>query len=55
MDFSCEPESGIDIVKIRVSDSSHRINVVHTSINTKRCRTGQYDNIKKRESSPVRV
>ena len=43
MDCSCEAESGIDIVKLMVYDSSHRIIVVHASINTKRCRTGRYD------------
>ena len=41
MDCGCEDESGIDIVKLMVSDSSHRINVVHASINTKRCGIGQ--------------
>ena len=41
MDCSCEAESGIDIIKLLVSDSAHRINVVHAFINTKRCRTGQ--------------
>lgn len=37
MDYSCEDESDIDIAKLMVSDSAHRINVVHASINTKRC------------------
>ena len=41
MGCGCEPESGIDIVKIIVSYFTHRINVVHASINTKRCRTSQ--------------
>ena len=40
MDCSCEVESGIDIFKLVVYDSSHRINVVHAYINTKRCRIG---------------
>ena len=40
MDCSCEVESVIDIVKLMVSDSTHRISVVHASINTKRCRIG---------------
>ena len=43
MDCSCEVESGIDIVKLMVSDSAHRISVVHASINTKRCRIGRYE------------
>ena len=41
MDLNCEDESGIDIVKLMVSDSSHRISIVHASINTRRCRIGQ--------------
>ena len=41
MDCSCEAERGIGIVKLMVSDSAHRINVVHASINTTICRTGQ--------------
>ena len=47
MDCSYEAESGIDIVKLMLSDFTHRINVVHASINTKICRTGRYD-MKKR-------
>ena len=43
MDCSCEAESSIDIVKLMVYDSAHRINVVHASINTKRCITDRYD------------
>ena len=39
MDSNCETESGIDIVNLIVYDSTHRISVVHASINTKRCRT----------------
>ena len=42
MDCSCEAESGIDIVNIIVSNSTHRISVVHASINTKTCRTSQH-------------
>ena len=48
MDFSCEDESGIDVAKLVVSNSTHRINIVHASINTRRCRTCQYDDIIKR-------
>lgn len=40
MEFSCEAKSGIEIVKLMVFDSTHRISVVHASINIKRCRTG---------------
>ena len=40
MDCSCKDESNIDIVMLMESDSPHKINVVHASINTKRCRTG---------------
>ena len=43
MDCIYEAEIGIDIVKLMVSDSTHRISVVHASINRKRCITGQYD------------
>ena len=46
MDCSYEAESSIDIVKIMVSNSAHRISVVHAFINTKRCRTGLYDGYK---------
>lgn len=41
MDCNCEAERGIDIVKLMVSDSSHRISALYASINTKRCRIGQ--------------
>ena len=53
MDCICRAQSGIDIVKIVVSDSTHRINVVHASINTKRCRIGwveEYEEDIKKES-----
>ena len=43
IDCSCKDEIGIDIVKIMVSDSDHRISVVLASINTKICRTSRYD------------
>jgi hypothetical protein len=43
MDCSHKIESNIDIVNLMVSDSTHRICVVHPSINTKRCRIGQYE------------
>jgi hypothetical protein len=46
MDCSCEAKNGIDIIKLMVSDSTHRVRVVHASINTKRCRIGQYDDMK---------
>jgi hypothetical protein len=48
MDCNCKVESGINIGKLVVSDSSYRVNVVHASINTKSCRTSQYDDMKKR-------
>ena len=38
MGFSYEVESDIYIFKLMVSDYSHRIKVVHASINTKRYR-----------------
>ena len=43
MDYSCEAESGIDIVKIMAYDSFHGISVDHASRNTKRCRAGRYN------------
>jgi hypothetical protein len=43
MDFSCKDKSGINIFKLMVLDSAHKISVVYASINTKRCRTGRYE------------
>jgi hypothetical protein len=43
MDCSYEAKTGIDIVNLMVSNSDHKINVVHASITTKSCRTGQYE------------
>ena len=42
MDCNCDMETGIDIVKLMVSDSSHRSSIVHASINTRRCRIGRH-------------
>jgi hypothetical protein len=47
MDCRCKAKSSIDIVKIVVFDSAHRIIVVHASINTKRCRPSQNEEKKK--------